>query len=99
MRPYHLATLLLAAPLFAAAAMATPTITVAAGPSVAVATHDLDLATPDGQRRLDDRLWRAARQVCTFTSLRDLNESRLADRCRADTLARARSQRAAIIAD
>ncbi|MBU6164583.1 MAG: UrcA family protein [Alphaproteobacteria bacterium] len=91
--------LLFAALLLAAPAVATPTITVAAGPSVAVAVHDLDLGTADGQRRLDDRLRRAASQVCRFTSLRDLNESRLADRCRADTLARARQQRSATLAD
>jgi len=94
MRLVLLATLMLAAP-----AAAAPTITVAAGPSVQVATHDLDLATPAGQQRLDDRLRRAATQVCTFTHLRDMAESRLADRCRADTLARARDQRPTIIAD
>jgi UrcA family protein len=94
MRHFLFAALLLATP-----AVATPTITVAAGPSVQVATHDLDLASPAGQQRLDNRLRRAATQVCTFTHLRDLAESRLADRCRADTLARARDQRSAIIAD
>ncbi|OYQ30845.1 hypothetical protein CHU93_06170 [Sandarakinorhabdus cyanobacteriorum] len=94
MRHFLFVALVLAAP-----AAATPTITVAAGPSVQVATHDLDLATPAGQQRLDGRLRRAATQVCTFTHLRDLAESRLADRCRAETLARAREQRPAIIAD
>ena len=98
MRHFLFAALVLAAPA-AASPTITPTITVAAGPSVQVATHDLDLATPAGQQRLDNRLRRAATQVCTFTHLRDLAESRLADRCRADTLARARDQRSAIIAD
>lgn len=86
----------------ASAAHTQPTITVAGHaryPSVDVRTADLDLASEDGQRRLDTRLWRAARQVCTMTSLRDLAESRLTDRCRADTLARARAGRQGVIAD
>lgn len=86
----------------ASAALAQPTITVAGHaryPSVDVRTADLDLASEDGQRRLDARLWRAARQVCTMTQLRDLSESRFTDRCRADTLARARAARQAVIAD
>lgn len=86
----------------AAPALAQPTITVAGHaryPSVDVRTADLDLASADGQRRLDTRLWRAARQVCTMTQLRDLSESRLADRCRADTLARARASRQTVIAN
>jgi UrcA family protein len=95
------ALLLLAA--VAAPALAQPTITVASHadrfPSVQVAVGDLDLASADGQRRLDARLMRAAAQVCTMTRLRDLSESRLADRCRADTLARARAARPAVIAD
>lgn len=86
----------------AAPVLAESTITVAGHtrfPSVDVRTADLDLASADGQRRLDDRLWRAARQVCTMTAMRDLAESRLADRCRADSLARARAARGAVIAD
>lgn len=95
------ALLLIAA--VAAPALAQPTITVASHPdrfpSVQVSTADLDLASADGQRRLDARLMRAAAQVCTMTRLRDLNESRLADRCRTDTLARARAARSAVIAN
>ena len=88
--------------LAAAAAMpaaAEPMISVPSGHSVTVVTHDLDLSSADGQRTLDRRLWRAARQVCTFTTLRDLAESRLVDRCRADTLARVRARRAEAIAN
>ncbi|WP_156254500.1 UrcA family protein [Sandarakinorhabdus oryzae] len=95
------ALLLLAA--VAAPALAQSTITVASHadryPSVQVAVGDLDLTSADGQRRLDDRLMRAAAQVCTMTRLRDLSESRLVDRCRADTLARARAARGTSIAD
>ncbi len=96
MRHILFAALVIAAP---AAAASTDTITVAAGPSVQVVVADLDLALPGDQRRLDDRLRRAATQVCSFTSLRDLSESRLVDRCRASALARARELRPATMAD
>jgi UrcA family protein len=75
-------------------AVAEPMITVPSGHSVTVVTHDLDLSSADGERTLDRRLWRAARQVCTFTALRDLAESRLVDRCRASALARVQARRA-----
>lgn len=91
------ATLMAAA--LAAPALAEPMITVPSGHSVIVVTHDLDLTSAEGQRQLDRRLWRAAKQVCTFTSLRDLSESRLVDRCRADTLARVAARRAPVSAN
>jgi UrcA family protein len=80
-------------------AVAEPLITVPSGHSVIVMTSDLDLSRADDQRTLDRRLWRAAKQVCSFTSLRDLSESRLVDRCRADTLARVQARRTAGIAN
>ncbi|WP_164155336.1 UrcA family protein [Sandarakinorhabdus rubra] len=80
-------------------ALAEPMITVPSGRSLAVATGDLDLASAGGQRELDRRLWRAARQVCSFTALRDLSESRLVDRCRADALARVAARRQETLAN
>lgn len=59
--------LLLIAAAMAAPTIAQPTITVACPhdryPSLQVRTAALDLASADGRRRLDDRLWRAAREV------------------------------------
>ncbi|MFM7403494.1 MAG: UrcA family protein [Erythrobacter sp.] len=49
------------APAFAAPAMETMT--------VRVSTSDINLATPAGQRLLDQRVERAVRQVCRTTSL------------------------------
>jgi UrcA family protein len=86
----------------AAPALAQPadtTVTAPHGRSIAVRIADLDLASAQGQRRLDDRLWRAAREVCTMTRLRDLHEYRLEGRCRDDALNRVRAQRSAAIAD
>jgi UrcA family protein len=81
----------LAAP--ALAQSADTTVTAPHGRSIAVSIADLDLLRAQDQRRLDDRLWRAAREVCTMTRLRDLNEDRLAGRCRDVALGRARAQR------
>ncbi|MEI6484915.1 MAG: UrcA family protein [Sphingomonadales bacterium] len=96
-----LALLLIAAS--AAPALANPTITVAGHngrfPSVAVPYGDLNLASATGQRRLDARLWQAAGEVCTMTHMRDLSESRLADRCRRAALATVRPARDAALAD
>jgi UrcA family protein len=74
-------------------------VTAPHGRSIAVSVADLDLRSADGQRRLDDRLWRAARDVCTMTRLRDLNEFRLEGRCREVALTRARTQHAIRTAD
>jgi UrcA family protein len=65
--------------LIAAAALATLGVAVpaTAQESIAVPYRDLNLATPEGQRALDNRINRAARQVCfldevqTGTRLRD----------------------------
>jgi len=49
-----------------AAALATvPAAAFAAPPSVAVKVADLDLSTPQGQAKLDKRIDRAAKAVCT----------------------------------
>ena len=49
-----------------AAALATvPAAAFAAPPSVAVKVADLDLSTPQGQAKLDKRIDRAAKEVCT----------------------------------
>lgn len=88
----------LAAPAFAQNDSMT-TVTAPHGRSIAVSIADLDLASASGQRQLDLRLWRAARDVCSFTALRDLGESRLVDRCRADALARVNARQASSLAD
>jgi UrcA family protein len=75
------------------------TVTAPHGRSSAVSVNDLDLASAAGQRQLDLRLWRAARDVCSFTALRDLSESRLVDRCRSDALARVNARKASSLAD
>lgn len=52
--------------LIAAAALASLGVAVpaTAQESIAVPYRDLNLATPEGQRALDSRIHRAARQVC-----------------------------------
>lgn len=95
--------LLAAAAAFAAPALAQSadmtTVTAPHGRSIAVSTSDLDLASADGQRELDERLWRAARDVCSFTRLRDLAEYRAEGRCRSAALAHASARRAAALAN
>jgi UrcA family protein len=96
------ACLCIAAATLSAPALAQSTDTMVTAPhgrSIVVSIADLDLSSVQDQRRLDDRLWRAARDICTMTRLRDLNEHRLEGRCRETALNRARSQRAALIAD
>lgn len=53
----------------------------------------------DGGVALQARLWRAARDVCRLTQLRDLAEARLEGACRADALARARAAVPAALAE
>jgi UrcA family protein len=48
----------------AAAVLAAPAVAADEAPSVAVRYGDLDLSNEDGQRQLDLRLERAAREVC-----------------------------------
>jgi len=94
----------------AAAAFAAPTpalaqpadmttVTAPHGRTILVSVADLDLASAQGQRALNTRLWRAARDVCNFTRLRDLSEHRAEGQCRAAALAHASSQRAATLAN
>lgn len=84
----------LAAPSFAQSADMT-TVTAPHGRSIAVAVGDLDLASANGQRVLQVRLWRAARDVCSFTQLRDLAEFRAEGQCRAAALAHAKANASA----
>jgi UrcA family protein len=92
-----------AAAAFTAPALAQPsdmtTVTAPQGRSIAVSVGDLDLASAEGQRALDARLWRAARDVCNFTRLRDLAEHRAEGRCRSAALAHVSAQRAANLAN
>lgn len=76
-----------------AAAIASP---AAAGDrvetvTVAVETHDLDLAEPDAQRRLKHRVTAAINEVCSYGRL-DLRAARRASECRALARARAGAQ-------
>jgi UrcA family protein len=57
--------------------------------TVRVATSDVNLATPDGQRVLDQRLEKAARTVCRVNSL--TTGSRILSQEVRDCLAKARS--------
>lgn len=102
MRLFFLAAAAAAAAL-AAPALAQPadmtTVTAPHGRSIAVSVADLDLASTDGQRTLDRRLWRAARDVCSFTRLRDLAEYRAEGRCRDVAMARATNQLQAVLAN
>lgn len=90
----------LAAPAIAESKTDMPTVASPhLGHSITVSTHDLDLNSARGQRELDVRLWRAARDVCVMTAMRDLHEQRLAGRCRSDALARVAARRAPNTAD
>lgn len=92
-----------AAAAFTVPAVAQPsdmtTVTAPQGRSIAVSVSDLDLASSEGQRALDVRLWRAARDVCSFTRLRDLTEYRAEGRCRAAALAHAGARRTDTLAN
>ena len=63
-----------------------------------VRTADLDLGNSDGQRRLDQRLANAAREVCGTASDVDLEGKNEVRKCRDDTLAKAKGQRDAVLA-
>ena len=63
-----------------------------------VRTADLDLRTADGQRRLEQRLANAAREVCGTASDVDLEGKQAVRKCRDETLAKARAQREAALA-
>jgi len=63
-----------------------------------VRTADLDLGTSEGQRRLEQRLANAAREVCGTASDVDLEGKQAVRECREATLAKARAQRDAALA-
>ena len=63
-----------------------------------VRTADIDISTADGQRQLDRRLSIAAREVCGTASDADLAGKNDVRACRAETLAKAKAQKATIFA-
>jgi UrcA family protein len=63
-----------------------------------VRTADLDLGSSDGQRKLDQRLANAAREVCGTASDVDIEGKNDVRQCRDETLAKARGQRDAVLA-
>ncbi len=95
-------TIILASALITAGAIkAAPALaeTPAAATNVSVVrTADLDLRSSEGQRRLDHRLARAARQVCGAASDVDIEGKNDVRKCRDDVLARARDKRDAVVA-
>ena len=62
-----------------------------------VRTADLDLASNDGQRRLDRRLAHAAREVCGSASDADIEGQNDVRKCVDVTLAKAREQRELVV--
>ncbi len=92
---------LFALALIASAATITPAAGQAAEPEMVtsiVATADLDLTTVDGQRALDRRIVRAAREVCGTASDADLAGKNDVRQCRAETIAKAGLQREQLLA-
>lgn len=63
-----------------------------------VRATDLDLGSRDGQRKLDQRLANAAREVCGTASDVDLRGKNDVRKCRDETLAKANGQRDAVLA-
>jgi UrcA family protein len=57
-----------------------------------VRTADLDLSSEAGKRQLDQRVARAAREVCGAASDSDLEGKNDVRECRADVIAKARAQ-------
>ena len=87
----------------AAALRAGPALAEAPAPANGVnvsivRTADLDLSTKSGQRQLDQRLSVAAREVCSVASDADLEGKNEVRKCRQDVLARAKSNRDALLA-
>lgn len=86
------AALITAAAIKAAPALAEP---AAAQPATLVShvrTADLDLASAQGQRLLQQRLQRAAREVCGTPSDLDLVAQNELRECRSEAVARAAAQ-------
>ena len=63
-----------------------------------VQTSDLDLSSASGSRELQQRLTLAAREVCGVASDSDVAGKNDVRKCRDDALARATSDRAALLA-
>jgi UrcA family protein len=63
-----------------------------------VRTADLDLGSPEGQRKLEQRLARAAREVCGTASDFDVEGKNAVRECRDETIAKAKAQREVAIA-
>jgi UrcA family protein len=63
-----------------------------------VRTGDLNLGSAEGQRTLDRRLAKAAREVCGTASDVDVAGKNDVRKCRDETLAKARGQSDAIVA-
>ena len=64
-----------------------------------VRTADLDLGSEAGRRQLDQRLARAARDVCGTASDADVEGKNAVRKCRRETLAKARTQIEPVVAD
>ena len=85
----------------ASATTITPTVAQAFEPVTVtsiVRTADLDLSTAKGQRELDRRIVRAAREVCGAPSDVDLEGKNDVRHCREQTIAQAASQREQLLA-
>lgn len=94
-------TALFALALVATATTITPTVAQASEldrVSSIVQTADLDLSSDRGQRELDRRIARAAREVCGQVSDVDLAGQNDARKCVVDTVAGATSQREQLLA-
>lgn len=92
---------LFALALIASAATIAPTASQAFEPAAVtsvVQTADLNLATGSGQRELDRRIVRAAREVCGIASDSDLAGKNDVRQCRVETIAAAASQREQLLA-
>ena len=79
----------------AAAIKAAPVLAEPADTTIAVSvvqTSDLNLATAAGQRQLEVRLARAAREVCGSASDADLSGKNAVRECRDTVLAKVRAQ-------
>ena len=63
-----------------------------------VRTADLDLGSADGQRKLEQRLAQAAREVCGSASDFDIEGKNAVRECRDETIAKAKAQRDSLVA-
>lgn len=67
--------------------------------TVEVKTHDLDLARPSAQAKLQDRITRAARTACRSNDSRQISERADVKRCEAAAKANAEAQVAERVAE